>query len=66
VIDNTMPGMSGAEMAHVVKMRSPCTPVVMYSAQRPLDCSCLDCFLEKPASLYTLKCAVESLLARPK
>src|SRR6476620_6842461 len=35
VTDNSMPGMSGAEMAHVIKMRSPSTPVLMYSGLPP-------------------------------
>jgi CheY-like chemotaxis protein len=65
VTDNTMPGMTGEEMAHVVKMRSHSTPVVMYSGRRPADCSCLDHFIEKPASLSALKDAVDRLLARP-
>jgi DNA-binding NtrC family response regulator len=65
VTDNTMPGMTGEEMAHVVKMRSPSTPVIMYSGRRPVDCSCLDFFVEKSASLAALKDAVDKLLARP-
>jgi DNA-binding NtrC family response regulator len=66
VTDNAMPGMSGEEMAHIVKMRSPSTPVVMYSGTRPVNSSCLDTFVEKPGSLYALKDAVEKLLARPR
>jgi two-component system response regulator AtoC len=65
VTDNTMPGMTGEEMAHIIKMRSPSTHVVMYSGRRPFDCSCLDLFVEKPASLAALKIAVDKLLARP-
>jgi len=33
VTDNTMPGMTGAEMAHIIKLRSPATPVLMYTGQ---------------------------------
>jgi DNA-binding NtrC family response regulator len=66
VTDNTMPGMSGEEMAHVIKLRSPSTPVVMYSGRPPVNRSCLDSVIEKPASLYKLKDVVDKLLARPK
>src|SRR5204862_3187428 len=31
VTDNSMRGMTGAEMAHIIKLRSPSTPVLMYT-----------------------------------
>jgi len=64
VTDNTMAGMTGEEMAHVIKMRSPSTPVVMYSGSRPADCSCVDSIVAKPASLASLKEVVDQLLSR--
>jgi CheY-like chemotaxis protein len=64
VTDNAMPGMTGEEMAHVIKMRSPSTPVLMYSGKRPANCSCLDSFVLKPTSLSALKEAVDKLLTR--
>jgi CheY-like chemotaxis protein len=63
VTDNTMPGMTGLEMANVIKMRSPSTPVLMYTARRPSDCSCLDLVIEKPAPLSALKNAIDEFLA---
>src|SRR4051812_19949150 len=48
VTNDLMPGMSGVEMAHIVKLRSPSTPVVMYSAQPPDDRSCLDLVIPRP------------------
>jgi CheY-like chemotaxis protein len=63
VTDCRMPGMSGLELAHVVKMRSPSTPVIMYSGAAPPDRSCLDYVILKPAHLLVLKAAVEELLA---
>lgn len=63
VTDNTMPGMTGAEMAHIIKLRSPSTPVVMYSGNPPNDRSCLDMVIEKPAELSLLKEAVDRLLS---
>ena len=68
VTDNTMPGMSGAEMARVIKVRSPSTPVLMYSGQPPEDRSCLDLVVQRPTHLLTLKDAADRLLAagRPR
>ncbi len=62
VTDNSMPGMTGKEMAHIIKLRSPGTPVLMYSGQLPADRSCLDAVLLKPAHLLTLKAAVDKIL----
>ncbi|MGD0261296.1 MAG: response regulator [Verrucomicrobiota bacterium] len=63
VTDNAMPGMTGAEMAHVIKLRSPSTPVLMYSGNPPDDRSCLDLVIQRPAHLLTLKDAADKLLA---
>jgi len=65
VTDNSMPGMTGAEMSHVIKLRSPSTPVVMLSASPPSDQSCLDRVLHKPIHLMRLKEALESLSIWP-
>lgn len=64
ITDNSMPGMTGAEMAHIVKLRSPATPVVMYTGQPPTDRACLDAVLQRPTHLMALKDLVESLLAK--
>lgn len=63
VTDNSMPGMTGAEMAHVIKLRSPTTPILMYSGNPPDDQSCLDCVIQRPAHLLALKDAADKLLA---
>ena len=63
VTDNSMPGMTGAEMAHVIKMRSPSTPVLMYSGHPPDDRSCLDRVIQRPTHLLALKDAADELLA---
>lgn len=60
--DNSMPGMSGAEMSHIIKMRSPKTPVLMYTGEVPADRSCLDIVIQKPAHLMELKTALDQLL----
>ncbi len=64
VTDNSMPGMSGAEMAHIIKLRSPYTPVLMYTAHPPEDQSCLDLVILKPVPVMALKLGLEKLLAR--
>jgi len=63
ITDNSMPGMTGAEMAHIIKLRSPSTRVVMYSGLPPQDQSCLDLVVQRPTHLLTLKEAVEKLFA---
>ena len=67
VTDNSMPGMSGAEMAHVIKLRSPGTPVLMYTGMPPQDQSCLDLVIQRPTHMLALKEAVDKLLVpRPQ
>ena len=62
--DNSMPGMSGAEMAHVIKLRSPSTPVLMYTGRPPEDQSCVDLVIQRPTHLLKLKEAVDRLLSQ--
>jgi CheY-like chemotaxis protein len=62
ITDNSMPGMSGAEMAHVIKLRSPLTPIIMYTGSVPQDQSCLDLVFEKPTHLLVLKEAADIML----
>ena len=62
ITDNAMPGMSGPEMAQVLKLRSPSTPVVMYSGQPPLERACFDAVLQRPTHLIALKEIVDNLL----
>ncbi len=66
ITDNTMPAMSGVEMAHIIKLRSPLTPVLMYSGSTPEDVSCLDAVIQKPAHLFELKRGIDALLAGRK
>ena len=63
VTDNAMPGMTGADMAHVIKLRSPSTPILMYTGHPPDDRSCLDLVVQRPAHLLTLRDAADKLLA---
>ncbi len=63
VTDNCMSGMTGAELAHIVKLRSPSTPVLMYTERPPKDISCLDLVIQRPAHMLSLKEGVDCLLA---
>jgi len=65
ITDNAMPGMTGAELAHVLKLRSPTTPIIMFTGQPPADTACLDLVLQRPAHLMLLKDGVEQLLSSP-
>jgi CheY-like chemotaxis protein len=63
VTDNSMPGMTGTEMAHVIKLRSPSTPVLMYTGLVPDDRSCVDLVIQRPAHMLALTEGVDKLLA---
>jgi CheY-like chemotaxis protein len=60
--DNSMPGMTGSEMAHIIKSRSPGTPVVMCTGHPPSDCSHIDVVIKKPTHLFAIKDAVDKLM----
>ena len=60
VTDNDMPGMSGTELAHILKHRSRCTPIVMLTAAPPADRSCIDAVVDKSEHLRTLAVAIEA------
>lgn len=63
ITDNSLPGMTGGEMAHIVKLRSSSTLVVMYSGMVPADQSCIDEIVHRPAHLMELKETVERVFA---
>ena len=63
--DNSMPGMTGVELAQFVKQRSPSTPVMMYTGKPPDDRTNLDVVIQKPAHLLVIKEAIEKLLILP-
>ena len=66
ITDNAMPGMTGAEMAHIIKLRSPATPVLMYSGNPPPDNTGLDPLLHRSNHLLQLKEGIDKLLANPQ
>ena len=60
--DNSVPEMSGGEMAHFIKQRSPKTPVLMCTGHPPNDCSAIDLVIAKPTHLLAIKDAISQLL----
>ena len=63
ITDNSMQGMTGGEMAHIIKMRSPSTPVLMCTGNPPADCSSIDVVIKKPTHLLAVKDAVDKLFS---
>lgn len=63
--DNSMPGMTGGEMAQVIKQRSPATPIVMCTGNPPNDCSGIDVVIRKPTHLFAIKEALDKLISNP-
>lgn len=61
--DNSMPGMTGGEMAHIIKLRSPTTPVVMCTGNPPADTASIDVVIAKPTHLLAIKDALDKLLS---
>ncbi len=60
--DNSMPEMTGGEMAQVIKQRSPLTPILMCTGHPPNDCSASDMVIPKPTHLLAIKDAIAKLL----
>lgn len=61
--DNSMPDMTGGEMAQLIKQRSPSTPILMCTGNPPNDCSGVDLVIKKPTHLLAIKDAMDKLLA---
>src|SRR2546426_11781332 len=66
VTGDSMPAMNGIEMAHIIKLRSPGTPVVMFGSAEPRDRACLDAVVLRPSQPLALRDAIESLIAARK
>jgi len=64
ITDNRMPGMSGLEMTHVLKLRSPTTPILMYCGEPPESSPAVDFVVKRPTHLLVLKDAIDRLLAQ--
>ncbi len=64
VAATTLPGMTGPELAQVIKMRSPSTPVLLCTAGPACDDhSCVDAVVPGMAHVQALVEALERLLA---
>ncbi len=65
VTDNEMPGITGTELALVIKTRWPWLPVVMLSAHPPqAPWAALDLILAKPYDVLHLRASVRQILHR--
>jgi CheY-like chemotaxis protein len=53
VTDQPLGGIIGTEMAHIIKLRSPRTPVVLLAETPPGDQSCIDACLKKSGNTVT-------------
>ena len=62
--DNSMPDMTGGEMAQIIKLRSPATPVLMCTGNPPSDRSSIDIVITKPTHLLAIKDAIDKLLTK--
>lgn len=64
---NALPGMSGNELAHIIKLRSCTTPVILFTDGPLRKRSCADSVLEEPVHPLAVKEAVDhALTARSK
>jgi DNA-binding NtrC family response regulator len=63
VTDKSITGMTGTEMSHIIKLRSPTTPVVMYTGKPPTDYSCLDLVIERSTHMLVLKAGMDRIFA---
>jgi CheY-like chemotaxis protein len=64
VTTDTLPGISGNELAHIIKLRSPGTPVVLLASRPvPQDRSCLDAVIDQGTRVSGLLSALRELLA---
>jgi len=63
ITDYSLPGMNGHELAHIIKLRSLLTPVIMYSGLSPQNLGCLDKLIVKPTHLIFLQEAADALIA---
>lgn len=62
VTADAIPGITGPELAHIIKLRSPRTPVVLLAGEAaPEDRTCLDAVLENGALAWGLTAALQSL-----
>ncbi len=64
ISDNSMPGMTGLELAHIIKLRSPTTPILMYTSTAPENTACLDLVILKTGHVLALKDGIDTLLAQ--
>ena len=66
VTDHNMSGMTGAQLATIIKARWPEVPVVMLTGMEPeKPVPCIDLILLKPDEFYLLAPSIQKLLGCP-
>jgi CheY-like chemotaxis protein len=63
--DNSMPGMTGGEMALTIRRQSPSTPIIMFSGNPPPNVDFIIVVIQKPQHLLAVKEAIDELLQNP-
>jgi CheY-like chemotaxis protein len=63
ITENCLPGLNGQELAHVIKMRAPATPVIMYTSEPPKCSDSLNRVILKPTQLLILQETAHELIA---
>lgn len=61
ITENRLPGISGSELAHIIKLRARGTPIVMYGSPPVKDSSCFHTVILKPTPLLILKGVLDAL-----
>jgi hypothetical protein len=51
------------QQAVAIKLRSPSTPVLMFTGMVPNELSCVDLVIQRPAHMLALKDGVDKLLS---
>ncbi len=65
ITENRLSGISGSELAHIIKLRAPSTPIVMYGSAPVKDSSCFHAVILKPTPLLILKGVLDGLFGLP-
>lgn len=67
ITDDRMPGMTGLQLAAVIKASRPSLPVIMLTGYVPqAQTSCVDLVLRKPSDIPNLATSVRVILDRAK
>jgi len=66
ITDQTMPNMTGRELAHQLREISPDLPIILMSGAGHIDDDAISLFLGKPFSLNELPAAIRQVMRRTR